>query len=74
MFGATGLCFLLSTLYVGTIITAIVQVIQKTLTQNIDDPLSERLSLSHLTHLAIKSEDIIILWSVNLPVSHNQRI
>jgi len=71
MFATSGLSFLLATLYVGTVITAFVQVIRKTLVDNIDDPLSVRATLAFE---AAKSYNIMMNWSINLPVSRNRFI
>ena len=69
MFAISGLAFLLATLYVGTVITDFVQVIRKTLVDNIEDPLSVR---STLATEAAKPYKIIMNWSINFPVSRNR--
>ena len=69
MFVAAGLSFLLFSLYVGTVVAGFVQVIRKTLVDNIDYPLAER---SSLAHDVAKSYNIIINWSLNLSVSLEQ--
>jgi len=69
MFAISGLSFLLATLYVGAVITAFVPVIRKTLVDNIDEPLSVRLTLAHD---AAKGYNIMMKWSINLPVSRNR--
>ena len=58
----------MATLYIGTIIAGFVRLVQITLVENVDDPLAER---SGLAHVALKSSNIILSWSLNIPVSRN---
>lgn len=66
MFVATGLSFLVSTLFVGVVLTAFVKEIHKTFVENINEPLSERLGLADDV---VKSYTIIMNWSINVSVS-----
>jgi len=66
VFVATGLSFLVSTLFVGVVLTAFVKEIHKTFVENINEPLSERLGLADDV---VKSYTIIMNWSINVSVS-----